>query len=78
MTFNTYGPEFQDGRLNPFAVRAIREAMNMLVDRDYVANEIYGGLAVPKLFATNSAFPDYTRYAAAGDCSGAEVPRMTR
>lgn len=65
LTFNTYGPEFQDGRLNPFSVPAIREAMNLLIDRDYVTNEIYGGLAVPKLFATNSAFPDYARYAAA-------------
>ena len=65
LTFNPYGPEFQDGRLNPFSVPRIREAMNMLVDRDYVVNEIYGGLAVPKLFATNSAFPDYARYAAA-------------
>ncbi len=65
LTFNPYGPEFQDGRLNPFSVPRIREAMNLLVDRDYIANEIYGGLAVPKLFATNSAFPDYARYAAA-------------
>lgn len=65
LTFNPYGPEFQDGRLNPFSVPRIREAMNMLVDREYIANEIYGGLAVPKLFATNSAFPDYARYAAA-------------
>lgn len=65
MTFNPYGPEFQDGRLNPFSVPRIREAMNMLVDRDFIADEIYGGLAVPKLFATNSAFPDYARYAAA-------------
>ncbi|MFO7266186.1 MAG: ABC transporter substrate-binding protein [Bacillota bacterium] len=64
LTFNPYGPEFQDGRLNPFSVPRIREAMNMLVDREYVANEIYGGMAVPKLFATNSAFPDYARYAA--------------
>src|SRR5690625_3567346 len=43
LTFNTYGPEFQDGRLNPFSVPRIREAMNLLIDRDYVTNEIYGG-----------------------------------
>lgn len=65
LTFNPYGPEFQDGRLNPFSVPRIREAMNYLVDRDYIADEIYGGLGLPKYFATNSAFPDYARYAAA-------------
>lgn len=69
LTFNPYGPEFQDGRLNPFSVPRIREAMNMLIDRDFIADEIYGGLAVPKLFATNSAFPDYARYAAAAIAS---------
>ena len=27
--------------------RRIREATNMMVDRDYIAQEIYGGLAIP-------------------------------
>lgn len=63
LTFNPSGPEFQDGRLNPFSVARIREAMNWLIDRDYIVNEIYGGMAVPKFFPITSAFPDYARLA---------------
>jgi peptide/nickel transport system substrate-binding protein len=62
LTFNPHGPTFTDGRLNPFSVAKIREAMNMLVDRNYIVQEIFGGLAVPKLTSLNSAFPDYARY----------------
>jgi len=62
LTFNPSGPEFQDGRLNPFSDAKIREAMNLLIDRDYVSQEIFGGLAVPKFSSLNSAFPDYARY----------------
>ncbi len=63
LTFNPYGPEFNDGRLNPFSVARIREAMNWLIDRDYIVNEIMGGMAVPKFFPITAAFPDYARYA---------------
>lgn len=60
LSFNPVGPVFEStGKLNPFAVPAVREAMNMLVDRDYIVQEIYGGLAAPKFFPINSAFPDY-------------------
>ena len=66
LTFNPYGGgengalfDASTGKLNPFAVPAIREAMNMLVDRDYIVQEIYGGLAAPKFFPINGAFPDY-------------------
>ncbi|NLM25263.1 MAG: ABC transporter substrate-binding protein, partial [Firmicutes bacterium] len=61
ITFNTVGPEFNDGRLNPFSNRKIREAMNYLLDRDYIAQEVYGGLAVPKYTIMNSRFADYAR-----------------
>ena len=37
--------EFKSG-LNPFSNRRIREAMNWLVNRRHVAEEIYGGMAV--------------------------------
>lgn len=63
--FNTYArsrdpfvPEFDDGRLNPFAVPEIREAMNWLIDRDYMVEEYLGGLGVPKYTALGTAFPD--------------------
>ena len=41
--------EFNDGRLNPFFSPKIREAMNWLVDRDYIAEEITGGIGAPEV-----------------------------
>ncbi|SDI80508.1 peptide/nickel transport system substrate-binding protein [Billgrantia gudaonensis] len=63
LTLNPAGPEFADGTLNPFHVPAIREALNRLVDRDYIAQELYGGLAVPRFLPLSTAFPDYARLA---------------
>jgi len=64
LTFNPVGPEFPaTGKLNPFSVPRIREAMNYLIDRNYLANEIMGGLAVPRYTALAPSFPDYGRYA---------------
>ena len=60
LSFNPSGPIFEEtGKLNPFAVPRVREAMNWLVDREYMAAEIFGGMAVPRLFPITSAFPDY-------------------
>lgn len=59
LTFNTVA--FEDGRLNPFVSRRVREAMNWLVDRDYIAQEIYHGLATPKYTVLTPAFADYAR-----------------
>jgi peptide/nickel transport system substrate-binding protein len=64
LSFNPYGPTFNDGRLNPFSDAKVREAMNWLVDRNYLVQEIYGGLANVKVTSLNSAFPDYARYIA--------------
>ncbi len=60
LTFNP--SEFSDGTFNPFVNANIRKAMNNLVDRDYLNQEVYGGLAVPKFFSFVSAFPDYARH----------------
>jgi peptide/nickel transport system substrate-binding protein len=59
----TFNPvlKFDDGRLNPFGDPKIREAMNWLVDRDYIANELYGGLAIPRYLPIVPTFPDYAR-----------------
>jgi peptide/nickel transport system substrate-binding protein len=66
LTLNPAGtpedPTFADGRLNPFAVPRIREAMNWLVDRDHIAEELWGGMAIPRWFPLHPAFPDYARY----------------
>lgn len=63
LTLNPSGPEFADGALNPFAVPEIREALNWLVDRRYIAEELFGGLAVPRSLPISTAFPDYARLA---------------
>ena len=55
-------PTFADGRVNPFGSPKIREAMNMLVDRDYVIQEIFGGLGAAKYTTLVGVFPDYARY----------------
>jgi len=65
LTFNHGGENtpafFADGRLNPFGVTAIRQAMHWLIDRNYIANELLGGLAVAKYSLVTAAFPDYTK-----------------
>jgi peptide/nickel transport system substrate-binding protein len=63
LTFNPVGPTFEGtGKLNPFSSARIREAMNWLVDREYINEEVYGGGSVPKWFPITSGFPDYARY----------------
>lgn len=56
--FNTWGKEFDDGRLNPFYSARIREAMNYLIDRDWVVDEYLGGLGAPKWTFLATKFPD--------------------
>jgi len=67
LTFNPYGdstnPAFTDGNLNPFCDPMIREAMNLLIDRNYIADELLSGLAKPKYFCLTSAFPEYGKLA---------------
>ncbi len=59
LTFNPVGPELNDGTLNPFSNPKIREAMNWLIDRDYICQEIVGGLAVPRYVDIQLASADY-------------------
>lgn len=63
ITYNPAGPVFDaTGKLNPFSSAAIREASNMLYDRNYVNQEIYGGISVPKWLPLSGGFPDYAKY----------------
>lgn len=55
--------EFKTGVINPFASAPIREALNWLLDRNYIAQELCFGLARPKFVPVVSAFPDYARLA---------------
>lgn len=59
MLYNPVGPEFADGRLNPFSSRKVREATNWLYDRTYLNQEVYAGGALEKFFAITTQFPDY-------------------
>ncbi|MBN1139820.1 MAG: hypothetical protein JXM73_24830, partial [Anaerolineae bacterium] len=62
--FNPVGPTFPaTGKLNPFSVPKIREAVNWLVDRSYIAQDLMGGMGVPRCLPLVTAFPDYARYA---------------
>ena len=63
LTVNPAGPHFANGDLNPFHVREIREALQWLINRRYVAEELYSGLAVPRFLPLNTVFPDYARLA---------------
>lgn len=49
-------------QLNPFASSRIREAMNWLLDRDYICQEIFGGTATPKWIPQYPNSPEYARY----------------
>ncbi len=62
LTFNPYGPVFKNGELNPFNDTRIREAMNYLVDRNYIVDEIMGGLGSPKYTCVVKALPEGQRY----------------
>lgn len=50
--------------LNPFQNQNIRRAMSKMVDRDFIADELYQGLAVPKYTTLDEAGADRARFAA--------------
>ena len=62
LTFNPYGPTSYDGRLNPFSDAKIRQALNWLIDRDKITQEIYGGLAAPLYTAILETSADFQRF----------------
>ncbi len=47
-------------KLNPFTDAKIREAMNWLVDRNYINQEIYGGGSLPKLAVIATDLVEYS------------------
>src|SRR6187551_3200985 len=46
--------------LNPFSNRKIREALNWLIDRNYINQEIYAGGSLPKLLPITTQLAEYT------------------
>lgn len=57
ITFNPVA-EFETGMINPFGSAKVREAMNWLVDRSYITDEISGGMAIPRFTTINYASKD--------------------
>jgi len=47
-------------QLNPFSNRKIREALNWLIDRNYVNQEIFAGGSLPKLLPVTTQLVEYT------------------
>jgi peptide/nickel transport system substrate-binding protein len=47
-------------KLNPFTDAKVREAMNWLVDRSYINQEVYGGGSLPKLAAITTNLVEYS------------------
>ena len=47
------------GDLNPFSIRQVRFAMNYLVDRDFVVNEILKGYGTPRIDPFGIYSPEY-------------------
>lgn len=48
----------ENDTLNPFGLVEVREAIQWLIDRDTIADEIYGGMAAPKYTILGGAFPE--------------------
>ncbi|HLE15001.1 MAG TPA: ABC transporter substrate-binding protein [Anaerolineales bacterium] len=64
LTYNVYGPVFDGtGKLNPFNSAKVREAMNWLLDRDFLNQEVYAGGGLPKFFSITTNYPDYANLA---------------
>jgi len=60
---NPVGPRFDDGRFNPFSIRAVRVAINNLIDRSRIVDEVRGGLAVSRATLAHPDGPVYAEIA---------------
>jgi peptide/nickel transport system substrate-binding protein len=56
LTFNPVGPEYENGKFNPFSIRPIREAMNIILDREFIAKEIYNNTVKAWLYPLSPSF----------------------
>jgi len=64
LTFNPVGPIFPTTEeVNPFFDPRAREAMNWMVDRDFINREVYNGGALAKFWSIVTQFPDYATLA---------------
>ena len=57
-------PKVEGKRLfNPFCNPKIRYAMHFLINREFLAEKVAEGMAIPRYTAITPAFPDYGRFA---------------
>lgn len=49
-----------EGQLNPFSIREVRQAMQNLVDRDFIARDVFQGLALPMVTHVSPFEFDYS------------------
>src|SRR5690606_7702842 len=47
------------GQLNPFSIREVRQAVQFLIDREFIARDIYRGMAVPMISHVSPQDFDY-------------------
>lgn len=69
LRINPYGPEFDDGMVNPFhlfdfpeGVHTLQEVLHKFVDREFIANDLMGGLAWPRYTSQHTQLSDHLRY----------------
>ena len=74
LLLNPVGPRFDDGRFNPFSIRAVRVAINTLIDRSRIVDEVRGGLAVSR---ATLAHPNGSVYAEIAEAARAIEARAT-
>ncbi len=63
LLLNPEGPLFTDGRLNPFHDSVILQAVNRLVDRQYLIDEFGAGLGIPMFCSLLPVSPTYAEVA---------------
>jgi peptide/nickel transport system substrate-binding protein len=63
LLLNVVGPEFPGtGKFNPFCSPKIREALNWLIDRNFLVASILHGTGEPLYLQFQQGFPEYERY----------------
>lgn len=63
----------RNGDLNPFSLPDVRRAMNYLVDRNFIADSIYGGNAIPQTCHVSKL--DYDYLTVASICANLRDPQ---
>ena len=61
LIINTYGPTFSTGQPNPFYFAKVREALNWLIDRDTLAQNLATGLGIGMPTAITNPSLDFFR-----------------